>query len=229
MTALPPAPPDPPSPRAPFVIAGLGAASGVLSYFFFTQFYLYGGFAAPGLCFGIALITAGRYLQIKSKFELGMLLVLSVLGWMLAQDGATSIHSLFSDPSGLTLDESQPNPVDWFYPYRLAISGLFAGLVWSLSIAMAVSIADKTFRNFFNWAKIVLIGAAAGLILQFATTNFLWPPVSGPGFFATMVAWQAAVAACIGFVAAGSHSRSITDAFPPPDQGAKRSSAIRNP
>ena len=206
MTALPQAPPNPSSPRAAFVIAGLGAASGVLSYLLFTQFYLFGGFAAPGLCFGIALITAGRYLHIKSKFELGMLLVLSIIGWMLAQDAAQSIYDLYPDPSGTSMDESQPILVVWYYPYRLALSGLFAGLVWSLFIAMAVSIADKTFRNFFDWATIVLIGAAAGLILQFATTTILWPPVTGPGFFATMVVWQAAVAACIGYLVAGSHS-----------------------
>jgi hypothetical protein len=202
MTALPPAPPNPSSPRAAFVVAGLGAASGVLSYLLFTEFYLFGGFAAPGLCFGIALIAAGRYLQIKSKFELGMLLVLSIVGWMLAKDAAESIYDLYPHPSGTILDESQPIPVVWYYPYRLAISGLFAGLVWSLFVAMAVSIADKTFRNFFDWAKIVLIGAAAGLILQFGTPGFLWPPVSGPGFFATMVVWQAAVAARIGYVVA---------------------------
>jgi hypothetical protein len=206
MTALPPAPPDPSSPRAAFVIAGLGAASGVLSYLLFTQFYLFGGFAAPGLCFGIALITAGRHLQIQSKFELGMLLVLSIVGWMLAQEAAQSIYDLYPGPSGIILDDSQPIPVVWYYPYRLAISGFFAGLVWSLFIAMAVSIADKTFRNFFDWARIVLIGAVAGLILQFSTTTILWPPVSGPGFFATMVVWQAAVAACIGYAVAGSHS-----------------------
>ncbi len=206
MTALPPAPPTPSSPRAVCVIAGLGAASGVLSYILFTQFYLVGGFAAPGLCFGIALITAGRYLQIKSKGRLGMLLVLSILGWMLAQNVAQSIYDLYPDPSGIPLDESEPIPVVWFYPYRLAISGLFAGLVWSLFIAMAVSIADETFRKFLEWAKILLIGAAAGLILQFSTITILWPPVSGPGFLATMVVWQAAVAACIGYVVAGSRS-----------------------
>jgi hypothetical protein len=183
----------------------LGAASGVLSYVLFTQFYLVGGFAAPGLCFGIALIAAGRYLQIKSNFKLGMLLVLSTVGWVLAQNAAQSIYDLYPDPSGITLDQSQPIPVVWFYPYRLAISGLFAGLVWSLFIAMAVSIADKSFRNFYDWAKILLIGAAAGLVLQFSTITILWPPVSGPGFLATMVVWQAAVAACIGYVVARSH------------------------
>lgn len=101
----------------------------MLSYLLFTQFYLFGGFAAPGLCFGIALITAGRYLQIKSKFELGMLLVLSIIGWMLAQDAAQSIYDLYPDPSGTSLDESQPILIVWYYPYRLALSGLFAGLV----------------------------------------------------------------------------------------------------
>src|SRR5207253_3068238 len=115
----------------------LGTGSGVVSYVLFTEFYLYGGFLTPAVCFGIVLIAAART-RITSKFELGMLLVLSLVGWTFAHSIAQSIHSALDPyPPDMITDESSRLPSVWYYQYRLAISGFFAGLLWSVFIAMA--------------------------------------------------------------------------------------------
>jgi len=79
------------------------------------------------------------------------------------------------------------------YPYTFAICGFFAGLIGSAITAFGVSIVSADFRSVENWLRTLVIGAAAGVLLQWTDVRILPALAISPLFFV----WQPAVAASI--------------------------------
>lgn len=178
----------------------------------------------PGLYFGLVLGAAIYLWTSKNAFNVVAVLIITVVAWIVAHHMAVTVyryheawaHHLqdqFAQHLAGVIDQyrdllSKTVPPDKMpeitaspprieYPYTFAIGGILAGLVGSVITAFGVSMFSPDFRTVENWMRTLVIGTAAGVLLQWPDLNILiLPAASLPLLF---LVWQPAVAASIGY------------------------------
>jgi hypothetical protein len=82
--------------------------------------------------------------------------------------------------------------------FMCAVSGVLGGLVGSTTLTFALSLVCKEFGAFENWARIVMLGTALGVLLELGAKDDKLPVHIG-SILPLLLAWQVTIAAVIGY------------------------------
>src|SRR5262245_21542335 len=189
--------------RCATILASCAGISAVLSYF--AWHYTLGTSILtlsaipllPGICFGLVMSLGIRLWVSRRAFKLIAMLLSTVIAWFSAVETQQHVNSLI----GQMLREIAPPPPDtYFYTvnYMLAVSGVFGGFVGSAMLAFALAPLCKQFRNFDNWALIVMLGTALGILLELAPYDQKLPVHIG-SLLPLFLSWQMTIAAVVGY------------------------------
>jgi hypothetical protein len=162
------------------ILGSLGIVTALLCAFVPSRHALDIWDAPPfcGVYFGVALCIGIILWGSRRPFDLFAVFLASFLAWIvsyhlaqsLMQSITVALHTIpvvVPDTNGLqnppvTDDPAASQDAD----YLLGLIGLFCGLVGSSIVVFGVSIALPSFRTFGNWAKVAMVGTAAGSLLE---------------------------------------------------------------
>ena len=179
-------------PKSLGLFAGLGIASGLLSYLTF-QFapvlkftFLFPATSEgrttvlPGLIFGCTLAACNYLSGARDRLHIVLVVLLVAAGWVVAYDTAAYTGGTLSEyrvdrpdvPDAPTADTNQ-TPGEAFqrgskdFPFAYAIAGLVGGAVGGLAVIVALTMTNIRFRRpdwcFLTWAAATLLGSILGL------------------------------------------------------------------
>jgi hypothetical protein len=182
------------APRAAFFLAALAVGSALLTNFVTyipntDNFPTLGGAPLlPAIYFGLVLCLGVFLWEKKGPLDLAVVLVGVAIAWILAWRTAISVHDFLNhlQAGDITIPGGRK------FPYVFAFAGLVAGLVGSLGTVIAVSLASPDFREHSDWLRTIALGTIAGALLHFGDTP-------NETFLPLFIAWQAAVAASVGY------------------------------
>ncbi|MBZ0140522.1 MAG: hypothetical protein K8H87_12235 [Pseudorhodoplanes sp.] len=177
------------------VLAVLSVASAVLSNYSFAVLNIGGYPPLPGIWFGLVLAAGACLWVTRSPFELLVIVLITLAAWLLAYHVAIVVDGGVEKllrPAVSADDETGP----WLLRHRdatkFAIDGVAAGFVGSLLTMFGSSVFCRSLRAPAHWARTLLVGSAAGLMLAAVDTKL-------NGLLLLFIVWQPAVAASIAF------------------------------
>jgi hypothetical protein len=155
----------------------------------------------PGLFFGTVLALAIWLWVSRRIFAIAVILLSTVLAWLAAgitaeyalEYALTSIQKMLHEIAGP--GKAIP-PIN--LNFLLAVCGVLGGLVGSTTLTFGLSLVCKEFGAFENWARIVMPGTALGVLLELLAKDDKFPVHIG-SILPLFLAWQATVAAVIGY------------------------------
>jgi len=190
--------------HAALLLALCAIPSALLSNFLSLEWHVkvtsaidFGGPPLPGLYFGLVLCIAVAQREGAKPVKLAITLAATIVAWLCAWTTGYQvwryIGNLFPGGSSSDLD-----------PYIYPVAGFVAGIVGSAITAAGIAVASAHFRRPADWARTIVIGGVAGLLLEFATGFETVLPL--------LLVWQPAVAASIAYAMASAASTSAPPA-----------------
>jgi hypothetical protein len=147
----------------------------------------------PGIYFGLVVSTAIWLWVSRSIFNIAVIILSTVIAWFSAEKAAEYAFRLM----GQMLREMIVPDTLRYFPF-LAVCGAIGGLVGSAILTFALSLVCKEFRDFKNWARVVMVGSVMGIMLEFVLKDehFL---IHIGSYLPLFLMWQMTVAATIGY------------------------------
>ncbi len=178
----------------------LAIASALISAHTVPHFYYFGAPLVPGISFGIVL---GVLIFIVSRnwFESFVVFVLTLAAWICAYQAGASVDQYIRAAIKAMTGKPEEGSFGLSLPaFSLALCGAVGGVVGGALVALAVSAVRPEFRTFAHWARLILIGTAAGTLLECVAPVWgfrkeYWFHVSS--FIPMFLVWQTSIAACI--------------------------------
>jgi hypothetical protein len=178
------------SPRQRSLLTAAAAVfSALLSNYLPGPFTVFEGAVLPGVYFGVVVAAALYLFGGRSLLAIAGVMLVIVIVWIAALQGTIHIHEALLQ--GMR-DQAKGStgPLTQTAPYVLAISGLLGGLIGSAGTTFAVSLICPELRNVATWARTIILGTLAGLLLE---------APSQVGLLPLFLVWQAAVAASLAY------------------------------
>ena len=142
----------------------------------------------PGIYFGLVLCIGLFLWETKDAIKLVAAFIAVIIAWICAWKIAVEIYTV---PERFHLDPAVFGSTSGDIPYLYAIAGFIAGLAGSLITVAGISFASRDSRTYGTWIRTILIGAVAGLLLQFQSTF--------DSILLLLLVWQPTIAASIAY------------------------------
>jgi hypothetical protein len=121
----------------------------------------------PALWFGLVLCTGVALWSSRSPFTLVIVLVASGLAWLAAFETTIQVHSSIEDQIASQAGAPAPNFNVPVVNYLKGLCGMLGGLIGSGVLVLVASAVLSSIRTVPCWTLTILIGAVAGLFLEF--------------------------------------------------------------
>jgi hypothetical protein len=142
----------------------------------------------PAFWFGLVLCESVAIWESSTLFDLLAIMLTSFIAWAAAVQAAVHIHD--------AINSQVPTEMN----YLFAICGVAGGLVGSTIVVFGLCLLSRSFRTSGGWARTILFGTVAGLLLEFddgPSEHGL--PIHIGSIVPLFLVWQASVAASIAY------------------------------
>jgi hypothetical protein len=136
----------------------------------------------------------------RSAWKTITVLLSTVIAWLAANFTAEHVFGSIQQMLEEIAAPGKPSMINLLpmIKFTLAVAGVLGGLVGSTILTFGLSLVCKEFGAFGNWARIVMPGAALGVLLELITKDDKGPLDNG-SMLPLFLAWQVTVAAVIGY------------------------------